>query len=135
MAEPAKLSCPANYFGRGEDFLLPDDAEFLLEFNRQYEEWEREHPDDPTGEHALAKWKAEGKDLTPKPLRPQPTKTHAPTPPPPEESNDLAEDGDWDRLKLSLPDDYIQKLKDYARFKRVRPRDIVMGWIRQHAKI
>lgn len=136
MAEPAQLSCPANYFGRGEDFDLPDDAEFLMVFNKQYEEWEREHPDDPTGEEALKKWKLERKSMAPSPsLRVPPTKRTEPAPPPDEESTDLDEDSDGDRLRLSLPDDYIKRLKDYARFKRVRPRDVVMGWIRQHAKI
>jgi hypothetical protein len=127
---PLDLECPANYFGKGKNYTLPDDAEVVREFERRFQEWEREHPEDPTGDLALAKWEAEHSEETPRARVPaalrEPTGEKEPV---------VSDDEDWKELEMILPVRHIEKLKKYASYKRRRPRDIVMLWIETYCKL
>lgn len=126
------LKCPANYFGKGEDYILPEDRDVIREYERQFQEWESTHPDDPTGEIALAHAKSLGSPTVEKAI-PQQQRVRVSEDSEPvqieEDSQDMAE------LELTLPPNEIRLLKNYARFKRKRPRDIVMAWIQQFCKL
>jgi hypothetical protein len=127
---PLTLECPANYFGKGENYILPDDAETVREFERRFQEWERQHPEDPTGELALAKWKEDHFEA--------PAPSRAPsTPRKTTEEKESSDSGDeeWKELELVLPVAHIEKLKNYAKLQRRRPRDIIMLWIERFCKI
>lgn len=125
-----ELKCPANYFGKGENYLLPDDAETVREFERQFQEWEQAHPEDPTGELALAKWKSEHGEDTPRPRIPaalrEPTGEKIPT---------VDEEEEWKEIEMVIPVRYIEKFKNYCRLQRRRPRDVFMLWIERLCKL
>lgn len=126
-AKTATLECPANYFGKGKDYILPDDPDTVAEFERRWREWEAEHPSDPTGDTALAQWEAEHGGTKSRSARV-----------PAEIAGGDVEPGDSDdmaTLKLELPTGHIDKLKRYARFLRRRPRDVLMIWIERHCKL
>lgn len=121
------LECPANYFGKGEDYVLPENADELRTFEHRFAQWEREHPEDPDGSIALAHAK----------LNAQPTeeKNVSPSVGPSEVFIPRAVMDESQKLKLELPLAYIEKLKKYASFKRRRPRDIIMAWIDANCKL
>ena len=48
--------CPVNHFGKGVNYIVPQTDDAIAEYEEQWNEWESEHPDDPTGEKAWAKW-------------------------------------------------------------------------------
>lgn len=122
------LEVPANYFGKGENYNLPDDPEIIREFERRFQEWEAAHPEDPSGELALALAKKHNEPA--KKINPPTSTGNRPA------KEESAEEGiDWAELELTLPPDHITLLKNYAKFKRRRPRDIVMGWISQFCKL
>lgn len=141
------VECPANYFGKGENYMLPDNPEVIREFERRFQIWEREHPDDPTGDLALAKWKQDnsGKSPVSQPIKPKGAVNlpHITT----EEENPItampevpvmpviSDDAVWVELELTIPREYVDQLKRYAAFMRRRPRDIIMLWITKHTKI
>ncbi len=134
---PAILECPANYFGKGEEYTLPEDPDVIREFERRFQEWELAHPDDPLGELALARAKQHHeptKKTTPPPVN-QPHQQINPQPLP-QSSLPLTDVGDdMIELELTLPADYVKLLKNYAKFKRRRPRDIIMSWIQQFCRL
>jgi hypothetical protein len=120
MSQP--LEVPANYFGRGENYILKDDPEELRWFEERFKEWESAHPEDPTGEIALQEEKRKPS------YQPNPTKTTITR----HDDDDFL---DSTKLRLELPTTHIEKLKNFAKFKRRRPRDIVMAWIDQYCKL
>lgn len=124
------LSCPANYFGRGENFVLPDDAAFIKEFEDQWATWEREHPDDPTGELALEAAKKNHIQIAPSPPRPAPVVIGIA-----EKNLEYVENDRRIFLKLTLPHAHMQKLKNFARLQRRRPRDIIIAWIEKLCRL
>lgn len=142
------VECPANYFGKGENYVLPDNADAIREFERRFQEWEVEHPEDPTGDLALAKWKAENTGKPPAVSAPSKPKgavnlphittekeTHlAPMPTIPVMPV-IPDDAEWVELELTLPKVYVDQLKRYAAFMRRRPRDIIILWINKHTKV
>lgn len=115
MSEPL---CPANYFGQGEDAALEPDK--IAEFNKLWNEWEEAHPDDPTGEIALAAYKQRNRIPSEQKI---PEVEIDPT---------IILSG---KIHLEITEDRIDKLKKYARIHRRRPRDIVNGWIDQFCKL
>lgn len=115
------IQVPINYFGKGEDYSLPDDPNIIREFEAKWKEWDSLHPDDPMGEKALAEYKAKNKN-TPEAYRGKEATIQ-------EDASDES-----NRLKLELPVIVIQRLKDYAKYKRKRPRDIIMMWILEKCK-
>jgi hypothetical protein len=124
------LECPANYFGKGKDYCLPDDAAAVHEFERRFAEWESAHPDDPTGELALAKWEQDhANSLASKPLQRTRVETTG------EKSSTVMESSDLKELELVLPAGHIAKFKNYCRLQRRRPRDIMMLWIEAYCKL
>lgn len=123
------LECPASYFGKGENHNLSDDsAEELREFEQKFREWEEKHPNDPTGEKALAIWKV----TNPTGSKVATPKTPEPITAPTEEEEDDSEKGS---LKLVLSERQIQKIKGYARVRGCRPRDLVIEWIEKFCKL
>lgn len=50
--------CPFNHFGRGVNFVVPQEEKFLAQYEKDWEAWENEHPDDLSGETAWNEWKA-----------------------------------------------------------------------------
>lgn len=146
---------PANYFGKGADYVLPDNLEIIHQFERDFDAWVRENSDDPTGEKALALW--EQSQLQPPELPPlQKKKELLPSVELPAKVEvevehltptkilDLAlkpivvdvEQGlETVQLTLELPEIYVERFKKFCKFKRKRPRDVLLFWILQHAKI
>lgn len=122
------IQCPANYFGEGEDYSLPDDPSILQEFSKKFEEWERNHPDDPTGEKALASYKAKHgeieytkKEKTPRVL---------------EDDEELVKDNsECVNLRLQVPMETCRLFKNYAKFRRMRPRELLILWVTKYAKL
>lgn len=50
--EQPELPVPINYFGKGRNHTLsPSEIDW---YNQEFDRWVTEHPDDPTGEEALA---------------------------------------------------------------------------------
>lgn len=47
------IEVPANYFGKGENYILPDEGEEQADFARRFDEYVVAHPEDPAGEQAL----------------------------------------------------------------------------------
>ena len=126
---PLDLECPANYFGKGKNYLLPDDAETIREFERRFQEWEQAHPEDPTGELALAKWESEvGPINKSKPQSQLRGTTEEKTP-------EVSDEEIWKELELVMPERHIEKFKNYCRLQRRRPRDIMMLWIERLCKL
>lgn len=142
------LKCPANYFGKGEDYDLPADVDVLREFERQFSEWTAAHPEDPDGSIALAHDKAN--PVIERPPKPEPTPTPAPIPIPQPEPVKIqvvvpvveplqisyqcsVADSKKLRLELSVAD--IIKLRNYALMKRCRPRDVVSVLINTYCKL
>lgn len=121
------LECPANYFGKGEDYLLSDDPKELAEFNRRFEEWERAHPEDPSGDIALAHDKIassssvehrhDGTIATEEKKTPAVKKT----------------DETLKELEMVMPESYIKRFKELCQEKRKRPRDMMMIWIDKYS--
>lgn len=126
MVEP---KCPANYFGRGENFNLPDDKEFLHQYELEWQEWERAHPDDPGGEKALAEWK---KWKATQPAQPS---TTPPTTGGKESIPSATVGVETKELELELDPAIITKFKAYCRLQRKRPRDIFTYWVNTYANI
>ncbi len=128
------LECPANYFGKGEDYLLPDDPKVLGEFERKFKEWEDSHPEDPTGDIALAHDKiassssvenrSNGAISTEEKKNPLPLTITEPSP-------ELESDGLLKEIELVMPENYIKLFKEYCKEKRRRPRDMMMTWIKE----
>lgn len=113
---------PCNYFGRGEDFILSDDKpDEIAEIDKLWKEWADAHPEDPLGEIALAEYKKRN--------RKTPEESTSPSVEPEAEFQGSA------KIHLELPETSIEKLKNYARFRRRRPRDIINGWIQQFCKL
>lgn len=114
---------PANYFGKGEDFILSDDKpNEIKEFDDKYKEWAEAHPEDPTGEIALAEFRKRNR------ITPEEEITSSSSSVEPEFQGSA-------KIHLELPETSIEKLKNYARFRRRRPRDIINGWIEQFCKL
>lgn len=142
MIEP---KVPINYFGRGENYALPDNFAVIKDFEEKFREWEREHPDDPTGEITLQAWRdshAKPAILEVPKIIPLPEKQEsiATILPPvvtetPVIENEIPDELDYDTLKLTLPIPLLDKLKKYSKLKKKRPRDIVSFWILHHCKI
>lgn len=109
---------PSNYFGKGDNYILPDDVDEVRKFEDRWKKYEAENPDDPTGELALAKFR----------------NAHPPTnqPKPPDNPPDrivLPENFEWKEIELILPVPYVERFKNFAAAKRRRPRDILMSFI------
>lgn len=126
---------PANYFGKGEGWELPDDPKIVEEFTKRFLEWEAAHPEDPTGDLALAAFnirhpapteKVKGKRDVEGQLIVGPTLTIIQGPV--DEPNEC-------NLRLQLPASKLQTLKNYAHYKRRRPRDIIIDWINKNCKL
>ena len=49
--------CPLNYFGRGENYVMPEDMALRIEMENKWEEWETAHPEDPDGSIYLDQYK------------------------------------------------------------------------------
>jgi hypothetical protein len=111
------LECPANYFGKGKDYILQPD--FAEEFDRRWKIWEKENPEDPTGEKALAFYESS-----------QSTERKEETANQGQTEKQALEDTKKFRLELDAQD--IERLKAYAKYKRKRPRDIITLWIRTY---
>lgn len=123
------IKCPANYFGRGENYNLPDDPEIIKELNAQWEQWEREHPDDPTGEKALAA----DIELFGKPsLTPKAVNFKRLVEPDEEE---IVDDTENVNLRLQIPKETCRIFKNYAKLKRMRPRELLILWVHKIAKL
>lgn len=115
--------CPANYFGKGVNYVLPDDREAVQEYERLWQEWEAAHPNDPTGEIALKEWShTTGKKVV-----------FSDGPQPIIQPNDVS--AETSKLKLELADSDIRLLKNFASFKRRRPRDVIAELIRTYCVI
>lgn len=111
------IKCPATYFGKGENYNLQDATpDELQKFNEDFEKWERENPDDPTGEIALEAYKRNG------------GKASSSVEETPVASLQIMMDTPAD-LRISLPFYAIEKLKNHARLRKRRPRDIIQEWI------
>ncbi len=164
MKEPLT---PANYFGKGENYVLPESMDAVREFEQQFDAWVTANPNDPTGEKAIESYKAHlaaTKKVGIPPVFPEiqermsqadfeehqkaghtlyekkieklveakvESAMQAQTP----ASPTLELSGNTDQLKLQLPVELIDKLKDFAKAKRRRPRDIVITWILKHAHL
>jgi len=122
------IEVPANYFGKGENYNLPDDAETIREFERRFTEWEKAHPDDPTGDIALAAYK---KPLPTALVTTKSTSDSAPTPVSDDVEEEDGEEFEFNdsSVRLRIPSPILLKFKKYARYKRKRPRDILIFWI------
>lgn len=116
--------CPANYFGKGADYQLPDDIKVVAEYERRWRDWESKHPEDPTGEIALREWEARGGGKGKSSSAPRETM-----------EVDAIEEGETSQLKLEMLDSDIRLLKMFASFKRKRPRDVLSTLIRQNCRI
>lgn len=118
---------PVNYFGKGEHWELPPDEAVQKEFTQRFLEYEVEHPDDPTGEIAFAEYKRKypftGKTIPS--IVEQKTFAYAPEPVEPYSEN----------LRLQIPPSKLQTLKNYAHYRRRRPRDILIEWIDKYCKL
>lgn len=137
-----ELKCPANYFGKGENYILPDNPEEIRDFERQFKDWEAKHPDDPTGEMALKNHK-EVVRTTPKALPAQPVVIISERdankvifPSVAAKKGVIEDDPEFQNaeLELELPKYLIAQLKAFAKYKSRRPRDIVASWIRLYAR-
>ena len=116
--------CPADYFGKGPEFLLPDDPQVLREFEMRFQEYELAHPNDPTGEIALAK------NTVTRPTKPLAIPTEE------RDAFDLISENDTlSEIEMVLPIRHIQLFKRYCRFQRRRPRDVFMVWIDKICKL
>lgn len=154
------IEVPANYFGKGEMYFMQEDSEEMQEFIRKFDEYVVNHPDDPTGEQALAdyneKCRKERLFVSPRAALQKPASSfvegdpdvyvQGPIPyriPHPrlealeKVSISVDADGDevWKEIKLIIPEGYYVMLKNYAAVKRRRPRDVVMKWINEHCKL
>lgn len=58
MNEDPEPKCPYNHFGRGVNFVVPQEETFLQRYEAEWAEWENKHPDDLSGETAYNEWKA-----------------------------------------------------------------------------
>lgn len=116
--EPA---CPANYFGKGADYVLPDSREEIQDYEEKWRKWMEDHPNDPTGELAIKEWEATTGRKAKLATEPKPV------------GEDL--DEEFATLKLELNPNVIKQLKTYASFCRKRPRDIVARLIKAHCNI
>lgn len=123
------LECPANYFGKGEDYLLPDDPATLQEFERKFQEWEKSHPEDPTGEIALAHDKIASSSSV-EVRRNGAISTEEKKSP----HELLPDDSPLKEIELVMPESYIIRFKEYCKEKRRRPRDMLMVWIDEKTK-
>ena len=155
MKEPLT---PANYFGKGENYVLPESLDAVREFEQQFDAWVTANPNDPTGEKAIESYKAHlaaTKNKVTHPFATPPADVLLPSvvAPPPVDIEKLVEakvesvmqaqaptptlelSGDTDQLKLQLPVELIDKLKDFAKAKRRRPRDIVITWILENCHL
>jgi len=122
MLEP---KCPANYFGLGADYVLPEDIEIVREFELKFSDWVTKNPDDPTGELAIAAYQ---KYLAQNP------KAKAELAKPKYDAI-VINPNDYDdakQLRLQLPADLLEVLKKFAKAKKRRPRDIIIHWIKTH---
>lgn len=141
----ALLSCPCTYFGKGSNYILPDDPETIREFEAKWKEWETEHPDDPTGEKALAEYLAANPHTnldakTGHVPPPRQATQKAATPASFQKKEELEPtnfeiENETRKLRLELPDEVIEKLKRYARYCRRRPRDIIIGWVEKYCQL
>lgn len=152
------IEVPANYFGKGELYILKEDSDEMAEFVRRFDLYAEAHPNDPTGEEALRLHLAATKNpvsvyLQPIPAPPPPEalpfvelqdyrKTPPPVHPPidPKEKEIIPQTPfniteEWEELKLKIPIGYYNNLKNYAKWKRRRPRDVVMKWIRDYCHL
>lgn len=129
---------PINYFGKGKDYSLSDDQAEIQEFERQWREWEAEHPDDPTGEIALREFEAIHGEVKTNTNGSVSRKAVRVLQPVISSVEPIARDGevmeDMASLELEMPKSAILALKRYASFKRVRPRDVVTNLILKHCK-
>lgn len=131
------ISCPANYFGKGEDYNLKDDPAELEEFNRLFDEYSQANPDDPTGEKALEAFKAQvllaSKTELPPPQKKTPEYVSSPSvvdePPQPEM---ISVEEDHESIRLELTASRIIFLKRYSAYRRMRPRDVISFLIDKH---
>lgn len=114
---------PANYFGRGRDFILPDDTTVVAEITEKWTKYEQDHPDDPMGENILKKWEEDANRL----CTVEATKNL-------QQARTIVSDyeflGVTTQLRLELPKDLINHLKGYARYTRKRPRTIIEDLIK-----
>ncbi len=128
------IACPANYFGKGANYILPDNEEEVRAFEQLFDKWVTDHPDDPTGELALATEKKNNKSdygWNPGYALEIGSKGIAN----PVDPRDLPPDkieinGETTQLTLELPKEFIKKLKRIAIHKKRRPRDIIMSYIK-----
>ena len=136
--------CPANYFGKGEDYILTDNADEIKEFEENWKEWEVNNPNDPTGEIALQIWKdskkktrafvtapppiatKEEKEILQKPII---VHTRKPLP------TQVIEEFKNVDLQLKLPNYLVEQFKTFCRDQKRRPRDIMIYWIKLHARL
>lgn len=116
---------PANYFGKGEEFILPDDPVILKEFDARFNEYEIAHPEDPTGDKALEHAKSQP------PIKSKLDKGVSTT----EEKSPVSEDDKWVELEMFMPARHIELFKKYCSLQRRRPRDIMMLWIDKLCKL
>ena len=119
--------CPANYFGKGENYVLPEDIEVVREFEQRFSEWVTAHPNDPTGEITLAAWKKADKT----PIANIPRVHHQPTT---KEIYKIDSEGN-SQLRVQIPQEFIAMLKSYAHARKRRPRDIIIHWIQTNCKL
>ena len=134
---PSPPRCPLNYFGKGENYNLQEASpEEMQKYNEDFAAWEAAHPDDPIGEKALEAYKLEynfpenprttGKAPS---SRPSATEVHNSFP---SVEQSEADENLWTPLRLMLPEDDVEKLKRYAKRRKLRPRDVIREWIEKH---
>jgi len=124
---------PANYFGRGEDFCLPEDHAIVREYERRFQEYEAAHPEDPMGEKLLEADRKKKLNL-PKAIDARLSDRTIPTEEkveaePPIEMDEMVE------VEMTIPKSQLDLFKRYCKFQRRRPRDIFLLWIARHCKL
>lgn len=128
MPQPQLPKCPVTYFGKGENWNLTQATlEEAKWFNDEFDKWVTDHPEDPTGELALESYKLEIAGHTPEPTPKQYSNGEVSQA---EQTRHEVEDLGWSELRLTLPQEDIERLKNYSRKMRRRPRDVIQQLIK-----
>lgn len=135
MQEP---KCPINYFGKGrEHHISEDDIEEVRAYEKAWRDWEKQHPNDPLGEQALADYDAWRKDNVQLPhvAKTIDERREADHLPPSTKERSIEMWSDTAKMKLELPVSVIAMLRKYSAMHRMRPRDVVTALIQRNCKI